>query len=104
MIYKKPGTTPGKIRVTFEVPGTIWAERINLVGDFNDWDEENLPFIQNAKGNWELELELDEGQSYCFRYLFDGIEWCDEWDADGYTPNIHGSYDAIIKAELPPEK
>ncbi len=35
MIRKQELPHKDKVKVIFEIPGTIWAERINLVGDFN---------------------------------------------------------------------
>ncbi len=103
MIRKRGSPNKGKVIVIFEIPGSIWAERINLVGDFNDWDRENLPFRHNWAGNWEIELELEAGREYRFRYLLDGEHWRDDWQADSYVPNPYGSYDSIIIAELPSE-
>jgi 1,4-alpha-glucan branching enzyme len=86
--------------VTFEIPGTIWAERINLVGDFNNWDHENLPFRHNRQGNWEIEVEMDLGAEYRFRYLLDGTHWRYDWHADKYAPNPDGGYDSIVVAKV----
>jgi len=102
MISKRPSTNKKKVTVTFEIPGTLWAERINLVGDFNDWDPNSLPFTHNKQDNWYIELELDEGHEYRFRYLFDGVHWRDEWQADKYVPNPHGGFDSVVVATLPP--
>jgi 1,4-alpha-glucan branching enzyme len=82
--------------ITFEIPGTIWAERINLVGDFNGWDETNLPFSQNREGTWVIKVELEAGRTYRFRYLFDGATWRNEWHADAYLANLHGSQDSVV--------
>ncbi len=38
MIYKEALPDGETVRVTFEMPSSLWAERVNLVGDFNDWD------------------------------------------------------------------
>jgi 1,4-alpha-glucan branching enzyme len=103
MIRKRHSSSPGKVTVAFEIPGSIWAERVNLVGDFNDWDRESLPFRQNRAGNWQIELELEEGCEYRFRYLLDGEHWRDDWQADSFAPNPYGTYDSIIVAEVSPE-
>jgi 1,4-alpha-glucan branching enzyme len=103
MIHKRPSTNQGKVIVTFEIPGTIWAERINLVGDFNDWDRESLPFRHNRQENWQIEIELDAGREYHFRYLFDGDRWHDDWHADRCTTDPHGGCHSIVIARIPPE-
>jgi hypothetical protein len=103
MIRKRQSPNKGKIIVCFEIPGTVWSERINLVGDFNDWDHENLPFQRDREGNWQIEVELDARREYRFRYLFDGEHWRDDRQADKYVPNSHGSYDSIVIADIPPD-
>jgi 1,4-alpha-glucan branching enzyme len=103
MIRKRHSPNPGKVIVAFEIPGTIWAERINLVGDFNNWDRESLPFRRDRGGNWQVELELDLGRGYRFRYLLDAEHWRDDWHADKYVPNPYGGYDSIVIAEVPPD-
>jgi 1,4-alpha-glucan branching enzyme len=101
MIYKRASPDARKVVVTFEIPSTIWAERINLVGDFNDWDQESLPFRQAYQENWQVEVELDAGREYRFRYLFDGEHWRYDWHADKSLPNPHGAYDSVVMAALP---
>jgi 1,4-alpha-glucan branching enzyme len=101
MIHKRVSANQGKVIVTFEIPGTVWAERINLVGDFNDWDRDNLPFRLNRRDNWHVELELEEGVEYCFRYLIDGDYWGYDWHADRHRSNPDGSCDSVIVASIP---
>lgn len=103
MIFKKRSADPGKVTVHFEIPGTIWAEQINLVGDFNGWNLENLSFRHDRAGNWVIELDLEVGREYRFRYLLGGREWRDEWQADKFVPNDYGSYDSIVVVEAWPE-
>jgi 1,4-alpha-glucan branching enzyme len=101
MIIKRPSTNKGKVVVTFEIPGAVWAERIHLVGEFNDWDSDSLPFQRQRHGNWQIEIELDAGREYRFRYLFDGDQWSTDWQADKTVPNPHGSYDSVVVVEDP---
>jgi 1,4-alpha-glucan branching enzyme len=101
MISKRPASNEGKVIVSFEIPGTIWAETIHLVGDFNNWDRHSLAFQPNRRGDWQIELELEAGREYRFRYLFDGDQWRDDWQADRYEPNPDGGYDSIVVAQVP---
>ncbi len=103
MIRKRRSPNAGKVIVTFEIPGSIWADRVNLVGEFNNWDRESLPFQHNREGNWQIELELDQGKEYPFRYLLDGQHWRDDWHADKFEPNPYGGYNSIVIAEIAPE-
>lgn len=100
MIRKRRSLNAEKIIITFEIPGTVWAERINLVGDFNNWDREGLSLQQNRDGNWQIELELDEGREYRFRYLLDGQHWRDDWYADRFVPNPYGGHDSVVIAQV----
>ena len=99
MICKRGALQKDKVSVTFEIPGTIWADRIHLVGDFNGWDRESLPFQRDREGNWRLELELDAGREYRFLYLVDGDHWRGEWQADKSVQNPQGGYDSIVIAQ-----
>ncbi len=46
MIHKQPSLYPGHVRIVFELPSCLWADRIFLVGDFNQWDEKQTPMRQ----------------------------------------------------------
>lgn len=97
MISKEPVPNKTLIRVTFELPSSVWAERINLVGEFNDWDTTATPLGRNrADTNWRTTVELEAGRRYRFRYLIDGEEWLNDWYADDFAPNPYGSYDSIV--------
>jgi hypothetical protein len=45
MIYKRKAKRDGKLLVTFEIPGSVWAERILLAGEFSEGERENLPLM-----------------------------------------------------------
>lgn len=97
MIYREPTKAKGKALVTFILPSNIWAERVNLVGEFNDWDTRATPMNRNrADANWKVSLELETGKPYRFRYLIDGKEWLNDWHADDHVENPYGSFDSIV--------
>lgn len=97
MIKKAPSSNPGKVRVTFELPSTIWAASVHLVGDFNNWDEHSLPMTQTRNdATWRISLELDKGREYQFRYLVNGTDWHNDWHADRYVPNQYGSDNSVV--------
>ena len=73
MIYKESLPDGESVRVTFELPSSLWAERVNLVGDFNDWDTNRHEMSQSrSNGNWRITLVLPTGKEYQFRYLVNG--------------------------------
>ncbi len=97
MIKKQIVSDKGQVRVTFELPSTMWAERVNLVGEFNDWDTTATPMTHNrSDANWKVTLELEPGRRYRFRYLVDGKEWLNDWHADDHVENPYGSYDSVV--------
>ena len=97
MITKGPVGKDGLVAVTFELPSTMWAERVNLVGEFNDWDTTATPMTRTrSDANWRATVQLSEGQQYRFRYLVDGKEWLNDWHADDHKENPYGSYDSVV--------
>lgn len=94
MITKRPGR-PGKVRVTFAMPATVWADSIHVVGDFNNWDQRATPLRQSETG-WMTTLELDAGQSYQYRYLMNGDDWYNDWQADAYATNEYGGDNSVV--------
>lgn len=97
MITKKETRKKGVVRVTFELSSTLWAERVNLAGEFNDWDTTATPMTRNrSDANWKVTVELEAGRRYAFRYLVDGKEWLNDWHADDHIDNPYGSYDSVV--------
>ncbi|MCD6285535.1 MAG: isoamylase early set domain-containing protein [Anaerolineae bacterium] len=78
-----------KFRVTKEEAG--YAGVINLVGNFNDWDQTATPMSKLKSGDFTATLYLDLGQTYEFRYLADGDTWMNDQSADGVTPSSYPS-------------
>lgn len=99
MIYKLPTKQPGLVCVVFELPSCLWADRISVSGEFNNWNERALPMHQDRDGIWRAQLELPLGQRYEFRYVIDG-RWQTDYHADGFTENRYGSHNSIVDLTL----
>ena len=99
MIHKSPSSRPGYIRVVFELPSCVWADRISVAGTFNDWDERTSPLVQSRDGVWRATVELQVGQRHEFRYLIDG-RWQTDYHTDGFTDNIYGSHNSVIALDM----
>jgi 1,4-alpha-glucan branching enzyme len=84
-----------RVRVIFELPDSIWATSVALIGDFNDWDPRQHLMQQREDGTWTIAVELAAGQSYEFRYLIDGAQSSAEWSADGLTSHC-GTMNSVI--------
>ncbi len=97
MITKEPVENTDLVRVTFELPSTMWAERVNLVGDLNDWDTTATPMTHHrSDSNWKATVELKTGLRHRFRYLVDGKQWLNDWHADDHEENPYGTYDSVV--------
>lgn len=82
--------------VTFRIPAPLKAKRITLVGEFNNWSETATPLNPSADG-WSITLELPQGHEYEYRYLADGANWLNDWDADRYVPNELGGANSVVR-------
>ncbi|MBI5878673.1 MAG: isoamylase early set domain-containing protein [Chloroflexi bacterium] len=96
MIHKKP-LPDGRVAVTFEMPASIWADTIHVVGDFNGWDHTAHPLKQRHDGVWQTTLVLDAGRDYQYRYLINGSDWQNDWQADRYTPNPYNAENSVVR-------
>lgn len=100
MIRKYHSPLPGHVRVVFELPSCLWADKITITGDFNDWDQKITPMRQDRNGIWSATVDLRMGEQYEFRYLIDG-QWRTDFHADGYADNEYGTQNSVVVAELP---
>lgn len=87
-IKKQYVKSSGLCKCTFRLPkeAVSNAEKVALVGDFNHWQEDALPMKKLKSGEFKVELALEPGRAYEFRYLIDDAAWENDWDADGYVP------------------
>ena len=100
MIRKEPSPIQGCIRVTFEIPAHVHANRVYLVGDFNGWDALATPLQRMNDGVWRVTLNLPARRRYEFRYLIDNQWWTDT-HADGFA-NGHKN-NSLLVTTLPVE-
>ena len=100
MIYKIPSPVPSHVRIVFELPSCLWADRIHLVGDFNQWQEATTPMEQDRDGVWRAIVDLPKGSSCQFRYLIDG-QWKTDYHADGFAQSAYGAENSVVHATLP---
>ena len=97
-MLRKYYTKTGNIcRVTFELPLDVSAKKVSLCGEFNNWDSKANPMIKRKDGRWSTTISLKSGVEYRFRYLIDGADWENDWDADAYLPNSFGTEDSLIR-------
>ncbi len=96
MLKKRYLKSRNTVQVTFYTAKALSADNVFLVGDFNDWDETATPMTALKDGRFKIMLELETECDYEFRYLVNGEEWHNDWEADRYVPNIHGSDNCVV--------
>lgn len=85
MIHKRRSAHTGHVCVTFELPDSLWANQVYLVGDVVGSSQTKVPMQQDRDGAWRLTLELPTGNQYKYRYQIDQ-RWYTEWNG-GATAN-----------------
>ncbi|GAA0852644.1 isoamylase early set domain-containing protein [Aliiglaciecola litoralis] len=61
------------------------AEKVRVIGDFNDWDLSSAPMKKLKNGSFSATVELPKDAEYQFRYLLDDEKWENDWNADAYV-------------------
>lgn len=83
-------------KVTFSVPAE-GAQKVTVLGTFNDWDEEKAVELKKLKnGTFRGTVNLEKDNSYEYRYLVDGA-FVNEEAADAYVTNEFGGENAVLK-------
>jgi 1,4-alpha-glucan branching enzyme len=85
----------GKVRVTFALPASIWADTIHLVGDFNNWSTTTTP-LQLEDRTWNVTLDLEPGRSFHYRYLINQTEWVNDWQTDALATSEGGTDNSVV--------
>ncbi|BDC95097.1 MULTISPECIES: isoamylase early set domain-containing protein [Treponema] len=99
MALKKSFSKDGKTcKVTFTVTAEAaqGAESISIAGDFNSWSSTATPLTKKRDGSFSVQIPLEVGKEYQFRYLLDGSRWENDWNADKYIPAPFSSTDNSV--------
>lgn len=86
-------------KVTFELPreAANGARMVALVGEFNDWDSGSNLMKQRKDGSFSITINLPANREYQFKYLIDGGNWENDWNADKYLPSsIGGCENSVV--------
>lgn len=95
-MLKKRKLAKGKVRVTFNMPALDGVNALYLVGDFNEWNETATPMEKATDGSWSMALTLDGNREYQYRYLDSNSAWHNDWAADAYARNVHGTDNSVL--------
>ena len=69
------------------------ARRVSLAGDFNDWNQEDMPMYKSSNGVWYLSVSLTPGL-HEYRFIADGV-WQDDPTAQQKVANAMGSENCV---------
>ncbi|MCQ2252560.1 MAG: isoamylase early set domain-containing protein [Bacteroidales bacterium] len=75
------------------------ASTVSVAGDFNEWSTTANPMSKMLDGGFEIELSLEKGKSYQFRYVLDGATWIN----DPYRATVDngmGEQNSVLDAVL----
>ena len=72
------------------------ADRVCIVGDFNNWNIHENPMKKLKDGDYSIKLDLETGREYQFRYLIDELKWENDWNADKYVKSSYGDCDYSV--------
>jgi hypothetical protein len=81
--------------VTFEIPASLWADRIVVVVEGPLVPARRHALTQERDGAWRTQLDLPSHQPYHFHYLVDG-ELRTDAHADGLATTVQGAYRSLI--------
>ena len=84
-------------KVTFYTAPELEAEKVALVGDFNEWSETATPMRALKDGRLKATIELPSETRFQFRYLINGSEWHNDWQADRYVPNPFSGDNSVVE-------
>ncbi|MEM9340814.1 MAG: isoamylase early set domain-containing protein [Bacteroidota bacterium] len=89
MIKKQPLKSKSVCKVTFGLTKKEIgrADKVYLVGEFNNWNESTTELTKLKSGDFKLVLPLESGKAYQFRYLVNGTDWVNDSQADRYVNN-----------------
>lgn len=94
MLKKKYFKTKDEAEITFEFARND-VKQVELLAEFNDWKPISMTFNKSSKA-FRTKVRLPKESSFAFRYLLDGVEWENDYQADQYLPNVFGSEDSIV--------
>ena len=85
-----------KVSFRLEAAEASGATKVQLLGDFNNWDKSVEPMTALKSNDFTATLELETGKEYQFRYLIDGSTWKNDSQADHFAANSFGEENGVI--------
>lgn len=73
------------------------AQKVQIAGDFNDWNPEKGSLKKMSDGKWKIILQLSPGR-YEYRYFVDG-NWQNAQSAVECVPNVFGTWNCVVTVQ-----
>jgi hypothetical protein len=94
-------TKPREIVVKFELHENDLPTKVTsvaLVGDFNNWEMENLKYAAHER-KWSLKKRLKPGR-YHYMFVINGTVWISDPNAREYIEDGYGNKNSIIDSNI----
>jgi 1,4-alpha-glucan branching enzyme len=85
-----------KVSFRLDAADVSGAKKVQLLGDFNNWDKSAEPMTALKSNDFTATLELETGKEYQFRYLVDGLVWKNDAQADAFVANSFGEENSVV--------
>ncbi len=72
------------------------AENACLVGDFNDWNEKNVPFLRNGDGVWTAAIPCQPAGKYRYKVLINAERWIEDPSHGFKEEDGFGGFNSIL--------
>jgi 1,4-alpha-glucan branching enzyme len=89
-----------KVSFRLDAADASGANKVQLLGDFNNWDESAEPMTMLKSNDFTATLELETGKEYQFRYYIDGSVWKNDPQADSFVANSFGEENGVISTAV----
>lgn len=96
MTDKSAKTKTGRKRIKFSLYAPK-ANKVLLMGDFNQWNPRKHPMKQSSDGKWERTLLLEKG-TYEYKFMVDA-SWQDDPLNSRICPNPFGSHNNLLEVK-----
>ena len=89
-----------KVSFRLDASDASGATKVQLLGDFNNWDESAEPMVMLKSNDFTATLELETGKEYQFRYFLDGSVWKNDPQADYFVANEFGEENGVVSTAV----
>ncbi|HLD82990.1 MAG TPA: glycogen-binding domain-containing protein [Candidatus Omnitrophota bacterium] len=73
------------------------AKRVNLAGNFNDWNTRMFAAKKDSKGNWTAKVSLKPGR-YEYKFFVDG-SWLNDPHCTSCVANTFGTKNCTVEVK-----